>query len=1143
MRRRLLLAVLFAAVLLVTVVIVILVRRGSGLDDGGYSPHIHGPSKEAEAALSLFHLPEGMRGSVWAAEPMLANPVSFCFDEKGRCYVAETFRLGHGVPDNRDHPEWVDDDLASRSVEDRIALLHKHLGDKFSEYEFDHDRVRLLEDTKGAGKADKATVFADGFHHAEDGLGAGLLARQGKVYYTCIPDLWLLQDTKGNGKADVKQSLARGFGVHICFFGHDLHGLRMGPDGRLYFSIGDRGFNVTIKVAKSPFDEEKVLSNPDSGAVLRCEPDGSNLEIVATGLRNPQELAFDAYGNLFTVDNNSDSGDRCRLVYIVEGGDSGWRCGYQYGSALGERGPFNAEKIWHLSNSDQPANIVPPLAHLLTGPAGLCFNYGATALPARYKDHFFVCDFQGAASRSGVWSFAVKPRGATFELTDAHEFIKGILATDCDFAPDGGLYVSDWVHGWGLTGKGRIYRFADTEAAQDPVIAETRGLLADGFEGKSVEELVKLLGHADQRVRQGAQFALAEKGQDVLPALKDVLKSGTDRLARLHALWAVGQIGRKTQHPEVWSVVQDCEQYSDAEIRAQAARTLGDAHRGGFWYTLSRMMADPEPRVRLQAALALSRKGEAPILGNEIRLAALRILRENADSDPYLRHAAVMVLSQCIEESRVLLGADDPSPAVRLGVLLALRRQHSAAVARFLNDQLLPWADRPAPTPYSAAVARFLNDPDPRLATEAARAIHDEPISEALPQLAAMLDKPKSPEFLLWRALNAHFRLGKPENAVAVARFAANPEAPLRLRVEAAKMLGAWANPGRRDRVTGLTQDLGQRESQTAAEALRAHLTALLAGPDELLTEAAAAAGGFGMTDVAPQMYDLAADTKRSPGTRVAALRALAAMRDQRLAQATQLALKDAEPRVRAEGRRLLVRSNPSEGVAVLEQALANGTLIEKQSALAALGETKGAEADALLAQELERLLSGDYPAELQLDLLEAAATREGGTVRERLRRFEQNRAKDDPLAEYREALAGGDAAAGERLFRTRTEYSCVRCHKVKGEGGEVGPDLAGIGSRQKREYLLESIVDPNKQIAQGFETVVLSLNNGTVVSGLVKAEDDKQVQVMTADGKLVAVAKAKIDERVRGRSAMPDNLVQSRRDLRDLVEYLASLK
>ena len=80
---------------------------------------------------------------------------------------------------------------------------------------------------------------------------------------------------------------------------------------------------------------------------------------------------------------------------------------------------------------------------------------------------------------------------------------------------------------------------------------------------------------------------------------------------------------------------------------------------------------------------------------------------------------------------------------------------------------------------------------------------------------------------------------------------------------------------------------------------------------------------------------------------------------------------------------------------------------------------------------------------------------------------------------------------------------SCLRCHKVKGEGGDVGPDLAGIGGKQKRDYLLESIVEPNKQIAQGYETVVLTLTNGKVVSGILKGEDAKEVQLMTAEGQL----------------------------------------
>src|SRR5204863_38234 len=127
----------------------------------------------------------------------------------------------------------------------------------------------------------------------------------------------------------------------------------------LYFSIGDRGANVKT--------EGHSLRMEDNGGVFRCNLDGSELEIFATGLRNPQGLTFDSYGNLFTGDNNSDSGDKARWTYIVEGGDCGWRIGYQY-MEKPSRGPFNSEKIWELRCPEQPAHIVPPIAHITAGP-------------------------------------------------------------------------------------------------------------------------------------------------------------------------------------------------------------------------------------------------------------------------------------------------------------------------------------------------------------------------------------------------------------------------------------------------------------------------------------------------------------------------------------------------------------------------------------------------------------------------------------------------------------------------------------------------------------------------------------------------------------------------------------------------------
>src|SRR5262249_38658769 len=313
-----------------------------------------------------------------ASEPLLANPVAFCFGERGQIYVAETFRLGAGVLSIDGLRDWLEDDLASRTVDDRIALVKRKLGDQVSTLTLKHDRVRLLEDTNGDGKVVRSRVFADGFNGIADGIGSGVLARGGKVWYACIPHLWLLGDTKGEGKADVRQVLHRGYGVHISINGPDLHGLRFGPDGKLYFSIGDRGLHVLTR--------GRIVSCPDTGAVLRCNPDGSELEVFATGLRNPQELAFDQYGNLFTCDNNADHGDLARWVYVVPHGDSGWRIGYQFMTQPTLGGPWQAEKLWDPEAAKQAAYLVPPIGNIADGPAGLTYHPGVAMLPDRYQN-------------------------------------------------------------------------------------------------------------------------------------------------------------------------------------------------------------------------------------------------------------------------------------------------------------------------------------------------------------------------------------------------------------------------------------------------------------------------------------------------------------------------------------------------------------------------------------------------------------------------------------------------------------------------------------------------------------------------------------------------------------------------------------
>lgn len=1083
--------------------------RSAAGDPDPYAKKLKGPSDEGVKAIPRIQKPKGTTIDLVAAEPLLANPIAFCIDEKGRFYVAETFRLHAGVPDNRGRP-WLEDELASRTVADRIAMYKKYK--YFAEAGKEHDRVRLVWDSDGDGKADKATIFADGFNKPEDGLGSGLIARGNKVWYTNIPHLWRLEDKDGDGKADVKDSLHYGYGVHCAFIGHDLHGLRFGPDGKLYFSIGDRGAHIEK-------DGKVIVSAPDTGSVFRCNPDGSNLEIVHTGLRNPQELAFDDHGNLFTGDNNADGGDKARWVHIVEGGDSGWRIGYQY---LKNLGPWNAEKIWHTQHAGQPGHHLPPLAHIGNGPSGLTYNPGVTLLPEKYKNHFFLVDFRGGSGGSGIHAFSLEPKGASFKVNGLHNFVWSLLATDCDFGPDGGFYISDWVEGWGLTGKGRIYKVYEAERAKDAKILEVKRLLADGMEKRDKEELAKLLGHADQRVRQEAQFELAKRRESAV--LQQVAAEGKG-LARLHAIWGLGQYDRSGGTDLFPALLVD----PDPEVRAQAAKVLGDrpwVQRRGVEDLLAANLKHKEPRVRFFSAMAIGQRTDAVALP-----AIIEMIRQNKGSDPYLRHAGVMALTSIGDAEGLKEAATDASVAVRHAVLLALRRQNGAAITRFLEDT------------------------DPYLIAEAARAINDAPIPDAMPKLAALANKPgvnwgampaEQREPILLRALNANFRLGQKEHAEALAAFAASERVPENMRVEALTMLNDWAKPSQRDRLVGVYRPLKDRPAEDAAAAFKSHLAGIMVGGDKVRGAGAKVAARFGIKEVGPVLREMATDVKRPVSLRIDTLRALEQLKDKDVEIVARATLKDEDPRLRSEGRRItLSKLKPDLAVLQIDEVLKAGHYVERQGALELLARLKTDSADKQLADLVTDVIKGKTPAEIRLDVLEAARSRNTAELKKRLAEYDAGLDAKDHLAKWRTTLAGGDAEAGRRVYFEKTDLSCVRCHKIAGFGGEVGPDLTGIATKQKRDYLLESIVDPNKQIAKGFETVVLNLLDGTIKTGVLKSEDKKEVRLVTPEGNSLVVRVDDIETRGRGPSAMPADLhtKMSARELRDLVEYLSTLK
>ncbi len=1078
-------------------------------DDPAYDPPIAAASAEGGRAIARFRVPEGFRVELVAAEPLVANPVAFTVDARGRLFVAETFRHHEGVTDTRGHMNWLDADLASRTVEDRVAMFREYLGDDFAGYGKAHDRVRRVEDRDGDGVFDHATVFADGFNNVPDGIGAGVLARGEHVWYTCIPSLWKLTDADDDGKAEAREPLSTGYGVHVGFLGHDLHGLKFGPDGKLYFSIGDRGLNVTAI-------DGRRATVIDTGSVLRCDPDGTNLEVFATGLRNPQELAFDAHGNLFTVDNNSDGGDKARLVYLVEGGDSGWRIGYQFLEAPVSRGPWGAEKLWQtVEGGNDAAYLLPPLAHLSDGPSGLTVNPG-TGLPDRYRDHFFLADFRGTSGTSGIRAFSVKPKGAAFELDRSEEFLWSVLATDVEPAIGGGLLVSDWVEGWEKPNKGRIYRVFDPAVATQPVVTEVAGLLREGMAARPVDELGRLLQHADARIRQEAQFALAERGAVGKPTFVAATK-GDHALARLHGIWGLGQIGRA--EPSALAAVAPMLDHADPHARAQSAKVLGDARRVESLDPLIARLGDADANVRLQAALALGKLGRREAIGPVLAMA-----RAAADADPYLRHAAVMALAGCSEPADLEAAAVDSSDAVRMAVLLAWRRQGRLEVARFLADA------------------------DPRLALEAARAIYDVPIEGATDRLAGLAIVPGQDEALSRRIVQANARLGGAVGAGRLAAAAGRDDLASAIRVEALDALGAWAEPTELDRITGLWRPIAAQPVAEAAATLGPLFDKLLAAgtPGEVVEAAVAAVGRLNVAAAAPALVGILADGDRPVGVRVAAIEALERLGDtDRLGPALRDAVLDPSAEVRGAALTALAKLDPAVAMPVLETVLGQGTTPERQLAWSALGGMAAGPADDRLARGLDDLIAGSIAAEERLDLIEAARRREAPPVRDRLARFEASRPADDALAAYRDCLVGGDAGRGRRIFQERTELSCVRCHKIGGEGGEVGPDLSGIGAKHPREYLLESIVEPNRAIAEGFDTLVVATADGQVIAGIVKSDTGGTLGLMTAEGKLVDLPKDQIEEQTRGISAMPADLLAklTKPELRDLVEFLSGLK
>lgn len=1069
-----------------------------------------GASDEGELAMQGFVKPEGWKVSLFAAEPELANPVAMYVDNKGRVFVCESFRQDRGVTDNRKHDrEWLLADLSAESVQDRIDYHLRLLGTEANEYTAHDDRIRLLVDEDKDGIADSAKMFAKGFNKLEEGTGAGVLVRGDKAYFTCIPKLWMLDDNDGDGVAEKRTVLQDGYGVRVAFRGHDSHGLIIGPDGRLYFSIGDRGYNIE--------SADGTLKNTESGAVFRCELDGSNLEVFATGLRNPQELAFDDYGYLFTGDNNSDSGDKARWVNVMEGGDTGWRMMYQY---LPDRGPFNREKIWYpYSKEETPAYIVPPIENIADGPSGLTC-YPGTGLSGDYANCFFLVDFRGGAANSGIRLIRSQPKGAFWEIERSEQPIWNILATDADFGPDGRLWVCDWVFGWVGEGKGRIYRFEDEEAQKQEIVREVESLLNAGFKELSNARLGELLDHLDRRIRLEAQWELAGRGH--LQAFQQwIVDENATTVARLHAIWGAAHAARLNSglRQQAAKIIETGLGDQDLDVRATAANAVGDLRLERFSGKIIELISDAEPRVQYAACLAAGKLQLDSALDP-----ACEMLASNDDVDPGLRHAGIMALRGVADKSKLYALKDHSVESVRLAAVVALRKLNDSHVSQFLADNSL------------------------RVQLEAARAIHDvTELHSELGKLAATeIDGQKS-DAVVHRVLNANFRLGAVDSVSRVADVAGSPDFSEAMRIEAIDMLSDWETPGELDRVMNRFQPIDSRNPAVAKQALAGIFGKLLTSPEPVVVAAINAAKKLKLATAGDSLVEIASSEKASSDLRLSAIEAMVDLQGTDAILQLEKLTSDRAASVRATALAQLARIAPQQSIAKLKSAVQSKEALEAQFAwdtLASLNTRP--DIQQTLQTGLTDYLNENLAPTVRLNVRDALEAANQSQWNKALAEFDSKmNASDSTIAGYEDCLEGGDAEAGKNLFYTKTELSCVRCHKVQNEGGEVGPDLSAIAVTKDRKYLLESIVNPDAKIAEKFETIMLLTDDDRIVTGILRSESATTIELINAEGEIIKVDSDFVISRKKGKSAMPADLVKNmtRRELRDLVAFLATLK
>ncbi|GAB3316958.1 hypothetical protein GCM10027299_07820 [Larkinella ripae] len=523
----------------------------SGWAAGFIDPH------DPKAALATMRVPEGVVVQQFAAEPLVRNPTNLDVDERGRVWVTES-------------PNY---DVAPAERDQK------------------GDKVVILEDVNGDGRADKRTVF---FEHPGVKAPMGLLLAEDRVFLAQAPYLLVLFDTNHDDRADRIDTLFSGFGARD----HGIHAPFWGPDGKLYFSMGNNGGEVRDRWGKPVLDQAgnpvNGRGNPyRNGLILRCNPDGSQLETIAHNFRNHYEPALDSFGNLWVTDNDDDGNESVRLNYVLEYGNYGFgdeKTGAAWTTSRANLEKTVPERHWHQNDPGVVPNV------LITGsgsPAGLCF-YEGMQFPVLYRNQLLHAE----ALHNVVRSYATQQHGAGYRaatrnvLKSSQQWFRPV---DVSVAPDGSVLVADWYDpgiGGGTAAdarKGRIYRIS---------YGKNRVYRSPKLRFDTPETATEALKNPNWAVRRRAWAILLKFGPQAEASLQKLYQSGQSTW-RARALWLLAKLP-ETGPEYLKPALAD----ANPAIRMTALR----AARQQVPFPFARcapLATDPEPAVRREWAIAL----------------------------------------------------------------------------------------------------------------------------------------------------------------------------------------------------------------------------------------------------------------------------------------------------------------------------------------------------------------------------------------------------------------------------------------------------------------------------------------------------------------------------------------------------------